>query len=139
MTLLLSQAVDASYAAARQFRIAFLRDTVLLPIAGFACILALWWLLATARSDIMPTPWQALTANWDYITHPFYKRGPGDLGVGWLLLASIRRVLIGFVLGAIVAIPIGFLIGLYRPAYLALNPLIQVLKPVSPLAWLPLL
>ncbi|XGV95737.1 MAG: nitrate ABC transporter permease [Leptolyngbya sp. BL-A-14] len=138
MALLLNQAVGASYAAARHFRIMFLRDTVLLPIAGFAGLLALWWLLATLRSDIMPTPWQALMANWDYMTHPFYRRGPGDLGIGWLLLASIRRVLIGFVLGAIVAVPTGFSIGLYRPAYLALNPLIQILKPVSPLAWLPI-
>ncbi|MBD2036699.1 nitrate ABC transporter permease [Leptolyngbya sp. FACHB-321] len=138
MTLLLDLAVNASYATANRFRKAFWRDTVLLPLAGFAGVIALWWLLATIRSEIMPTPWQALTANWDYIIHPFYRRGPGNLGVGWLLLASIRRVLIGFVLGAIVAVPIGFLIGLYRPAYLALNPLIQVLKPVSPLAWLPI-
>ena len=138
MTLLLDLAVNASHATSKSFRRIFWRDTVLLPIAGFVGVLALWWLLATIRSEIMPTPWQALTANWDSITHPFYRRGPGDLGIGWLLLASIRRVLVGFVLGAIVAVPIGFLIGLYRPAYLALNPLIQVLKPVSPLAWLPI-
>lgn len=138
MTLLLSMAVDAGKVTARRVRTAFLRESVLYPIAGFAGVLALWWLLATVRSEIMPTPWQALTANWDYIVHPFYKRGPGDLGIGWLLLASIRRVLIGFALGAIVAVPAGFLIGLYRPAFLALNPLIQVFKPVSPLAWLPI-
>ncbi len=67
-----------------------------------------------------------------------YRRGPGNLGIGWLLLASLRRVLIGFLLGALVAIPVGFLIGLSRPAMLILNPIIQILRPVSPLAWLPI-
>jgi len=138
MSLLLNLAVDISQARARSLRATFLREKVLLPLVGFAGLIALWWLLATLRSDIMPTPWQALIANWDYIVHPFYRRGPGDLGIGWLLIASIRRVLIGFLLGALVAVPVGFLIGLYRPAMLALNPIIQVLKPVSPLAWLPI-
>lgn len=138
MTLLLNLAVNASHTAARQFRAVFFRDQVLLPLAGFAGVIALWWLLAILRSEIMPTPWQALTENLDYILHPFHRRGPGNLGIGWLLLASVRRVLIGFVLGAVVAIPLGFLIGLYKPAMLALNPLIQIFKPVSPLAWLPI-
>lgn len=138
MTLLLNLAVDASHAAARNFRALILRDRVLLPLAGFAGVILLWWLLALWRSEIMPTPWQAFSENIDYLIHPFYRRGPGNLGIGWLLLASIRRVLIGFVLGAVVAIPIGFLIGLYKPAMLALDPLIQIFKPVSPLAWLPI-
>jgi len=138
MPLLLNLAVDVSHAAVRRFRATFLKEKVLLPLAGFAGLIALWWLLATVRSEIMPTPWQALVENLDYILHPFYRRGPGDLGVGWLLIASIRRVLIGFILGAIVAIPLGFLIGSYRSAMLALNPIIQILKPVSPLAWLPI-
>lgn len=137
MTLLLSTAVGASLAA-RRSRAVFWRERVLLPLAGFTGVILLWWLLATLRSEIMPTPWQALQANLDYILHPFYRRGPGNLGIGWLLLASIRRVLLGFSLGALVAIPLGVLIGLYRPAMLALNPLIQIFKPVSPLAWLPI-
>lgn len=138
MSLLLNLAVDAGHAAIKNFRAIFLREKVLLPLVGFTGIVALWWMLAIFRSEIVPTPWQALTENLDFILHPFYRRGPGDLGIGWLLLASVRRVLIGFTLGALVAIPIGFLIGLYRPAMLALNPLIQIFKPVSPLAWLPI-
>jgi nitrate/nitrite transport system permease protein len=114
------------------------QDAVVLPALGFLGIILLWWLISIFRSELMPTPWQALTANLDYILHPFYRRGPGDLGLGWLLLASLRRVLIGFGLGAIVAIPVGFLIGMSRKAMLALNPVIQVFKPVSPLAWLPI-
>ncbi|NJO52586.1 MAG: nitrate ABC transporter permease [Leptolyngbyaceae cyanobacterium RM2_2_4] len=122
----------------RSLRPALVRDSVLLPLLGFAGLIFLWWAIASFRSELMPTPWQALVANLDYILHPFYRRGPGNLGIGWLLAASLRRVLIGFGLGALVAIPIGFLIGMSRQAMLALNPVIQILKPVSPLAWLPI-
>jgi nitrate/nitrite transport system permease protein len=138
MILLLNLATIARSAVIRPIHNRLIRPEVWLPLTGIAGLLAVWWLLATLRSEIMPTPWQALVANLDYILHPFYRRGPGDLGIGWLLLASIRRVLIGFLLGAVVAVPIGFLIGLSRPAMLALNPLIQIFKPVSPLAWLPI-
>ncbi|MBW4578850.1 MAG: nitrate ABC transporter permease [Tildeniella nuda ZEHNDER 1965/U140] len=114
------------------------RDTVILPALGFLGILLLWWGVALLRRDLMPTPAEALVNNLDFILNPFYQRGPGDLGLGWLLLASLRRVLLGFLLGAIVAIPVGFLIGMSRPVMLALNPIVQIFKPVSPLAWLPI-
>ena len=114
------------------------QPSVTLPIAGFAGVIALWWVISLFRTEIMPTPPEAFIKNLDFILHPFYRRGIGDLGLGWLLLASLRRVCIGFLLGAIVAIPLGFLIGLSRNAWLALNPLIQVFKPVSPLVWLPI-
>jgi nitrate/nitrite transport system permease protein len=86
-----------------------LQDIVLFPCLGFGGIIALWWIVALANHDVMPTPPEALIANLDYILHPFYERGPGNLGIGWLLLASLHRVLLGFCLGAIVAIPLGFL------------------------------
>jgi nitrate/nitrite transport system permease protein len=114
------------------------RDTVVFPALGFLGIFLLWWAIALFRRDLMPTPWEALLNNLDFILHPFYQRGPGDLGIGWLLFASIQRVLLGFGLGALVAIPVGFLIGMSRPMMLMLNPLIQIFKPVSPLAWLPI-
>lgn len=115
-----------------------IRDSLVLPAIGFLGVLLLWWGVALLRRDLMPTPVEAFVNNLDFILHPFYQRGPGDLGIGWLLLASLRRVLIGFALGAVVAIPIGFLIGMFPPAMKALNPLIQIFKPVSPLAWLPI-
>jgi len=115
-----------------------LRDVVLLPALGFLGLVTLWWIIATFRSELMPTPWEAFTSNLTYILNPFYQKGPGDLGIGWLLLASLRRVCLGFLLGAAVAIPLGFLIGLSRTALLIFNPIIQVLRPVSPLAWLPI-
>jgi len=134
----LSAIAIAGKAVWKRVKPAVIRDVVLFPLAGFLGIIILWWIVAIFKSDLMPTPYQALIANLDYILHPFYQRGPGDLGIGWLLLASLRRVLIGFLLGAIVAIPVGFLIGMSREAMLALNPLIQIFKPVSPLAWLPI-
>ncbi len=134
----LSAIAVAGVAAWKRAKPMMLRDTVLLPGAGFLGILILWWIIASFKSDLIPTPYQALIANWDYILHPFYQRGPGDLGIGWLLIASLRRVLLGFTLGALVAIPVGFLIGMSPAAMMALNPLIQIFKPVSPLAWLPI-
>ncbi|MFN7760437.1 MAG: nitrate ABC transporter, permease protein, partial [Pseudanabaena sp.] len=114
------------------------RANILLPIAGFAGVIALWWAIALFRSEMMPTPPEAFVKNLDFILNPFYRRGLGDIGIGWLLLASLRRVCIGFLLGAIVAIPVGVWIGLSRNAWLAINPIIQVFKPVSPLVWLPI-
>jgi len=134
----LSMLAVASQATWKQVKPMIVRDTFLLPLAGFAGLIAVWWAIALFRPELMPTPPQALMENLDYIFHPFYRRGPGDIGLGWLLLASLRRVIIGFLIGAGVAIPVGFLIGMSRPAMLAINPIIQVLKPVSPLAWLPI-
>lgn len=128
----------AAQATWKRTKPVLLRDTVILPAIGFLGLILLWWAIALVRRDLMPTPPEALMNNLDFILNPFYQRGPGDLGIGWLLLASLQRVIIGFLLGAIVAIPVGFLIGMYRPALLALNPIIQILKPVSPLAWLPI-
>lgn len=122
----------------RQIKSLILRDVVLLPVLGFSGVICLWWAVATWRHELMPTPLEALIANLDYILNPFFRRGSGNLGIGWLLLASLRRVIIGFGLGALVAIPVGFLIGMSRPAMLAINPIIQIFKPVSPLAWLPI-
>jgi nitrate/nitrite transport system permease protein len=134
----LSAIAIAGVAAWKRAKPAIIREAILLPAAGFSGILILWWIIASLKSDLIPTPYQALVANWDYILHPFYQRGPGDLGIGWLLIASLRRVLLGFSLGAVVAIPVGFLIGMSKPAMMALNPVIQIFKPVSPLAWLPI-
>ncbi len=72
------------------------------------------------------------------LSHPFYDNGPNDKGIGLQLLYSIGRVMAGFFLAVIVALPVGFLIGMSPVFYKALQPYIQILKPVSPLAWMPL-
>ncbi|BFM39285.1 nitrate ABC transporter permease [Synechocystis sp. LKSZ1] len=131
----ISVAVSSTWRKSKPF---ILQDTFLYPLLGFTGVILLWWAVALVRHEMMPTPPEALMSNLDLIINPFYRRGPGDLGLGWLLLASLTRVCIGFLLGAIVAVPLGFLIGISRPAWLVFNPIIQVFKPVSPLVWLPI-
>jgi nitrate/nitrite transport system permease protein len=128
---------SASGRSASRFKFSSL-EPIILPLLGFAFLILLWWVVATFSTNLLPTPWQALVDNMDYILNPFYRRGPGDLGIGWLLLASLRRVFTGFLLGSLVAIPIGFWIGTSRRAMMAINPIIQLLRPVSPVAWLPI-
>ena len=86
----------------------------------------------------LPTPGDVGSEIWGHITNPFYDAGPNDKGVGIQLAYSIYRVLTGFGLAALIAIPLGFLVGMSNIAAQAINPYIQLLKPVSPLAWMPL-
>ena len=86
----------------------------------------------------VPPPSAVIRHAVDELSNPFYDAGPNDKGVGIQLGYSIYRVLTGFSLAALVAIPIGFLIGMSPLMYKALDPFIQVLRPISPLAWMPL-
>jgi len=86
----------------------------------------------------VPGPLDVARQMWLHLQDPFYDRGPNDKGVGVQLAYSLARVLSGYLLAALVAVPLGFLIGMSRTVYRALDPFIQVLKPISPLAWMPL-
>jgi nitrate/nitrite transport system permease protein len=86
----------------------------------------------------MPGPLEVGQEIWSHITDPFYDNGPNDKGIGIQLAYSIARVLAGFFLACIVAVPLGFFIGISPTFSKAVDPFIQVLKPVSPLAWMPL-
>jgi nitrate/nitrite transport system permease protein len=86
----------------------------------------------------VPPPSEVLVKAWEQLSDPFYDAGPNDKGIGIQIGYSIYRVLTGYFLAALVAIPLGFLIGMSSVAYKALNPFIQVLRPISPLAWMPL-
>lgn len=86
----------------------------------------------------VPPPSQVLKHAWDELSNPFYDAGPNDKGIGIQLGYSLMRVLTGFLGAALVAIPLGFVIGMSPLMYRALNPYIQVLRPISPLAWMPL-
>ncbi|MEM9541116.1 MAG: nitrate ABC transporter permease [Cyanobacteria bacterium P01_E01_bin.42] len=86
----------------------------------------------------MPTASKTIEELWWWVTHPFFDNGPNDLGIGWNLLISLRRVAIGYVMASLVAVPLGILIGMSPVARKGFNAYIQLLKPVSPLAWLPL-
>ena len=86
----------------------------------------------------VPPPSQVFAKAWEQLSDPFYDAGPNDKGIGIQIGYSIYRVLVGYTLAAAIAIPLGFLIGMSPLAYKALNPFIQVLRPISPLAWMPL-
>lgn len=93
---------------------------------------------ATGQKSAFPTPADVGAQIWQHLKAPFYDNGPNDKGVGIQLAYSLARVITGFLLAALVAIPVGFLIGMSPLIYRALDPFIQVLKPISPLAWMPL-
>lgn len=86
----------------------------------------------------VPPPSDVIAKAWEQLSNPFYDAGPNDKGIGIQIGYSIYRVLTGYFLAALVAIPFGFLIGMSPVAYKAFNPFIQVLRPISPLAWMPL-
>ena len=94
--------------------------------------------LSSQKTSGLPTLAQLGDVAWKHVTHPFYDNGPNDKGIGIQLGYSLARVLSGFSLAALVAIPMGFVIGMSPLLHRALDPFIQVLKPISPLAWMPL-
>jgi nitrate/nitrite transport system permease protein len=93
---------------------------------------------ATQGKSAMPGPLDVGVKLWEHIKRPFYDNGPNDKGIGIQLAFSIARVTAGYLFAVAVAIPIGFLIGMSPLMSRALDPFIQVLKPISPLAWMPL-
>ena len=93
---------------------------------------------ASGQKSPFPSPADVGAKIWQHLQEPFYDRGPNDKGIGIQLGFSIARVMLGYLLAALVAIPVGFLIGMSPTVYRALDPYIQVLKPISPLAWMPL-
>lgn len=93
---------------------------------------------ATQGKSAMPGPLDVGAKLLDHIKRPFYDNGPNDKGLGIQLAYSIARVMIGYLLAVAVAIPLGFLIGMSPLLSKALDPFIQILKPISPLAWMPL-
>jgi nitrate/nitrite transport system permease protein len=113
-------------------------DAVILPLVTFIIVIGLWALISHTVAASLPDPVRTFTHSWDLIRHPFFDNGPNDKGLGWQLLYSLGRVAMGFGLAAAIGIPAGFLIGAAAKFRLALDPLIQILRPVSPLAWLPI-
>ncbi|PJI55499.1 nitrate ABC transporter, permease protein [Methylobacterium radiotolerans] len=99
---------------------------------------ALMGATATTGKSAMPGPLDVGATIWKHLKDPFYDRGPNDKGIGIQLAYSVGRVALGCGLAVLVAIPIGFLIGMSPLMSRALDPYIQILKPVSPLAWMPL-
>ncbi len=126
-----------------------LSKKIFLPIAVFLLIIQIWSGIAHTVEDF-PTPtdtyvsaFGGINSEGDEIegvlSDPFYIENSDDKGIFWQILASLERVFGGFILAIIVGVPVGLLIGMSKSAQYAFDPFIQILKPVSPLAWLPLL
>jgi nitrate/nitrite transport system permease protein len=107
------------------------------PIFGIALLIGIWH-LGTINGGSIPSPAKVWAEAVRLFSDPFYSNGPNDQGIGWNILSSLRRVAIGFGLAAAVGIPLGFIIGRFNFAAGMLNPIISLLRPVSPLAWLPI-
>ncbi|MET3494706.1 nitrate ABC transporter permease [Variovorax boronicumulans] len=90
------------------------------------------------KSSGFPTPAQMGATAWKHLSNPFYDNGPNDKGIAIQLAYSLARVGLGFLLACVVAVPLGFVIGMSPLLHKAFDPFIQVLKPISPLAWMPL-
>ncbi len=106
-------------------------------MCGFAILLALW-AVTSGVSQSLPGPFTTLKTLALMLADPFYDNGPNDKGIGVQLISSIGRVFAGFALGSLVAIPIGVLMGASSTCRKLFNPLAQLLRPVSPLAWFPI-
>ena len=110
---------------------------IALPIVGILAVVALWAFMSTTVPDL-PSPLKTWQDSKVYIMEPLVKRGEMDQGIGLLAFQSLIRVAKGFLLGALIATPLGFLLGLSKAFNRMFDPVIQVLRPISPLAWLPL-
>ncbi|MCT0218724.1 ABC transporter permease [Synechococcus sp. CS-1329] len=113
---------------------------LLVSIVSVVIALVVWQILAKQGllGKNFPGSLETLKELQWWLSDPFFNNGPNDLGIGTNLLISLRRVMIGYSLSIVVAVPLGLLIGVSRLASSSANPFIQLLKPVSPLAWLPI-
>ena len=107
------------------------------PMFGLLLLLVVWSLISTQSSGL-PDPIKTWHSAVELFAHPFYVNGPNDQGIGWNILASLKRVGLGFSLAALVGIPLGFMIGRFEFLNRMTAPVISLLRPVSPLAWLPI-
>ena len=116
----------------------FKLDWLLLPIAGFALILGFWSISSATWASNLPSPLKTWEASRDLVLSPFAKRGEMDQGILRFTWYSLILVAQGYALAIVIGTPIGFFLGLSKTFTKTFDPIIQVLRPVSPLAWLPL-
>jgi nitrate/nitrite transport system permease protein len=113
-------------------------SVLLPPLVTVGALLLLWQILCSGQGSSLPPPSKVLTDTWELIRDPFFNNGGTDVGLFWQILASLKRVGIGFSLAAVSGVALGVLIGQSSFAYRGLDPLFQVLRTVPPLAWLPI-
>jgi nitrate/nitrite transport system permease protein len=112
--------------------------TLFLPFLGIGCTLVIWTMLSASVAPDLPSPLKTWEESKQYILNPFFKDGEMNQGIGRFAFLSLVRVAKGFLLAIAIGTPIGFLLGLSSFFHKAFDPVIQILRPISPLAWLPL-
>jgi len=108
------------------------------PLVMILAILAVWQFLGSKPGATLPPPSKIWTEAYDLIVDPFFVAGPQDIGLGWRVLISLQRVAIGYGLACLIGIMLGTLIGQSVWAMRGLDPIFQMLRTISPLAWLPI-
>ena len=135
----LSAVLPGAAGRARRARLGHQRDNwLLLSFICLAIFLAIWQIY-TSATHALPGPLEVADHAWYFLSDPFYDNGPNDQGIGYLVGFSLGRLLAGFMAGSLVAVILGVILGLNRTLFKALNPYIQVLRAISPIAWMPLL
>jgi nitrate/nitrite transport system permease protein len=112
--------------------------TMLLPLLGIGVMLLVWTMLSTTVARDLPSPLKTWEESKLYILNPFFKDGEMNQGIGRFAFLSLVRVSKGFLLAILIGTPLGFFLGLSSFFYRTFDPVIQILRPISPLAWLPL-
>ena len=107
------------------------------PLLGVLLFIGIWSIISVSSPNL-PGPGKTWVSAVQVFSDPFYQKGPNDQGIGWNILSSLKRVGIGFGMAALIGIPLGFLIGRVAFINAMVTPIISLLRPVSPLAWLPI-
>ncbi|MFZ5755842.1 MAG: nitrate ABC transporter permease [Pseudomonadota bacterium] len=110
---------------------------ILPGVLGLVLFILVWSIVAD-RTGTLPGPASTWDAAKVLFADPFYDNGPNDQGIGWNLLSSLERVGIGFGMAMLIGIPLGFMLGRFAVLHAMASPIISLLRPVSPLAWLPI-
>lgn len=112
--------------------------SVVYPAIGLGLLAAFWSLISYITDYSLPGPAATMTVFWDLVKDPFYNYGPNDQGIALLLFSSLKSVFAGFLMGSLVAIPLGLIMGANPFCRKVFYPIVQILRPVSPLAWFPI-
>src|SRR6188508_2758966 len=114
----------------------FKLDWIILPLIGLAVVVGIWALSSGTWAKELPSPGKTWEKSKDYVLKPFEKRGEMDQGILRFTWYSLTLVAKGYLLALIIGIPLGFILGISAIFTKIFDPIIQILRPVSPLAWL---
>ena len=119
-------------------RLSYVAARVVPPLVMIALLLTVWQILCSRPGATLPAPSKIWTEAYDLIVDPFFVAGPQDIGLGWRVLVSLQRVMIGYGLAGLIGIMLGTIVGQSVWAMRGLDPIFQILRTISPLAWLPI-